>query len=319
MNDRAESPEIVILSGGAGPEREVSLASGRCLADSLSLQFSVRLIDLVENRLPADLSAVNQVVFPIIHGEFGEDGELQALLCEAGLEFAGSQEEASRLCMRKDEAKQVVSGAGVRVCPGISFNDPRDCKVDEVIDRLGADLVIKPVDQGSSVSLFITSGVSELQRALLKLPTGKWLIEKRIFGREITVGLLGDHPLGIVEVIPVGGVYDFHSKYSPGSTEYRYPAVLESEIEYEVKSRALLAFEACGCRDFARVDFILCEDGNVHFLEINTLPGLTSTSLLPKSALVAGYDFNLLCRKLVSPAIARFLEKGTRHTNCHAA
>ena len=120
------------------------------------------------------------------------------------------------------------------------------------------------------------------------------------------MGILGSCSLGIVEVIPKGGVYDFERKYSAGSTEYRYPAVLDCEIENEVKTFALNAFNACGCRDFARVDFIICEDGHAHFLEINTLPGLTETSLLPKSASCSGYDFEQLSRQLLQPAVERF-------------
>jgi D-alanine-D-alanine ligase len=132
------------------------------------------------------------------------------------------------------------------------------------------------------------------------------MIEHRVFGREVTLGILGGSALGVVEVIPTGGVYDYERKYSSGSTEYRYPAVLSCEIETILRDFALSAFDACGCRDFARVDFIICEDGNAHFLEINTLPGLTTTSLLPKSASCAGYDFDRLTTRLVEPAFQRF-------------
>ena len=135
---------------------------------------------------------------------------------------------------------------------------------------------------------------------------GNWMVEQRVFGREVTVGILGDVSLGIVEVIPLGGVYDFERKYSVGSTEYRYPAILDCDIESEVKSFALEAFKACECRDFARVDFIISEDGNPYFLEINTLPGLTETSLLPKSASCSGYDFDKLTTCLIEPVLERF-------------
>ena len=169
-------------------------------------------------------------------------------------------------------------------------------------------MILKPTDQGSSVALYVISERDELEKALREIKVGNWMLEKRIFGREVTVGILNGVSMGIVEVIPEGGVYDYMRKYSKGSTEYRFPAVLDLEIEEEIKRLALLAYNACECRDFARIDFMICEDGNPYFLEINTLPGLTTTSLLPKSASCAGYDFQSLCRKLVEPALVRFEE-----------
>ena len=132
------------------------------------------------------------------------------------------------------------------------------------------------------------------------------MLERRIFGREVTIGILNGVAMGIVEVIPQGGVYDYKRKYSQGSTEYRFPAVFDLEIEEEIKKLANRAYLSCDCRDFARIDFMVCEDGNPYFLEINTLPGLTTTSLLPKSASCAGYDFHSLAKKLIEPAIMRF-------------
>ena len=150
------------------------------------------------------------------------------------------------------------------------------------------------------------SGKNELEERLQTLADGNWLVEERIFGREVTIGVLNNETLGIVEVIPVGGVYDFDRKYTHGSTEYRFPAIIDPETEVEIKDFALRAYQSCGCRDFARVDFIICDDGHAHFLEINTLPGLTQTSLLPKSASSSGYNFDQLTKKLISPAIDRY-------------
>jgi D-alanine-D-alanine ligase len=210
--------------------------------------------------------------------------------------------------MNKFESKKVVATAGVRVAPDFEFSDPSEVNSEEILSQLGQDLVIKPVDQGSSVALYVIHGSDQFENVLGTLSPGNWMVEKRIFGREVTVGILGDCSLGIVEVIPKGGVYDFERKYTAGSTEYRFPAVLDCDIESEVKISALKAFHACGCRDFSRVDFIICEDGNAYFLEINTLPGLTETSLLPKSASCAGYDFDKLAMQLLHPAVSRFTE-----------
>ncbi|MEK9772599.1 MAG: D-alanine--D-alanine ligase [Opitutae bacterium] len=300
-------PHIIILAGGVGPEREISILSGKALFESLSTHYRTKLIDVTERALPSGISAQSDVVFPIIHGDFGEDGELQTLLDKAGFEYCGSGAEASRLCMDKFRAKKRVSENGVRVPRGIEFHDPSLLDSSEIISAFGKELIIKPRDQGSSVSLFLVSGKDELEQTLTQIKPGNWLLEERIFGREVTIGVLEEHTLGIVEVIPVGGVYDYKRKYTPGSTEYRFPAVIDPETEAEIKEFAWGAYRSCGCRDFARVDFMICEDGNAYFLEINTLPGLTTTSLLPKSASSSGYNFGQLTKKLVTPARNRFL------------
>tara|TARA_B100000161_G_C33555713_1_gene417767 strand:+ start:2380 stop:3339 length:960 start_codon:yes stop_codon:yes gene_type:complete len=301
-----KNPNILIFTGGVGPEREVSLSTGKALLDSLKKYFDVSLIDLKEERLPENLNPENSIVFPAIHGTFGEDGRLQQMLENEGIFYAGSDSKSSRLCMNKVMAKKVVDSCGVRTCSGIAFKDPNEINPKNLITELGSELVVKPIDQGSSVALYITSGQEELEEELSKMEKGNWMVEQRVFGREVTVGILGDDSLGIVEVIPLGGVYDFERKYSVGSTEYRYPAILDCDIESEVKSFALEAFKACECRDFARVDFIISEDGNPYFLEINTLPGLTETSLLPKSASCSGYDFDKLTTCLIEPVLERF-------------
>ena len=196
------------------------------------------------------------------------------MLDEVGIQYCGSGKEASRLCMNKPKAKEFVSTDGVRVPRGFEFDSPSQLCPEEIIREFGNDLIIKPVDQGSSVSLFLASGEDELQKTLANINSGNWLLEERIFGRELTIGILDEYSLGIVEVIPTGGVYDYERKYTPGSTEYRFPAVIDPETEVEIKDFALRSYQCCGCRDFARVDFMICDDGHAYFLEINTLPGL---------------------------------------------
>jgi D-alanine-D-alanine ligase len=207
--------------------------------------------------------------------------------------------------MNKYLSKRVVSKSGVRIAPDVEFRSPCDLDLAKILSDLGHNLIIKPVDQGSSVDLFVVSGENELISTLENLPVGHWMIEKRIFGRELTVGILGESTLGVVEIIPKGGLYDYDRKYSAGETEYRFPAVIDCQIEQEIKEFAINAFRACGCRDFGRVDFILNEDGKAYFLEINTIPGLTKTSLLPKSASCSGYSFENLTNQLVRPAMLR--------------
>ena len=306
MTNQISTPSVTILAGGIGPERQVSLNSGKCLAEALELEYKVNLIDLQGTSLPEDLCPGETVVISVIHGTFGEDGQLQKILDESGFIYAGSEAVGSHLCMNKHASKKSVAERGVRVSPDIPFSDPRSINPNEICKQLGPDLILKPTDQGSSVALFVINGADQLEKALSEIENGNWMLEKRIFGREVTVGLLNGVPMGIVEVIPYGGVYDYKRKYSKGSTEYRFPAVLDLEIEEEIKRFARLSFYVCKCRDFARIDFMISEDGNPFLLEINTLPGLTPTSLLPKSASCSGYDFQSLCKKLVQPAITRF-------------
>ena len=299
---------IVVLYGGVGPERDVSLVSGQAIADALSQQFTVELLQIDSESLPESIDGKTSVVFPALHGTFGEDGRLQKLLENAGIYYSGSDAEASRLCMMKDQTKKRARLLGIPVPEAIVFEGSNVPLADAVIEELGASLVIKPADQGSSVGLSFTEHRSALGITLSRIRSGKWLIERRIHGRELTVGLLNGRAMGIVEILSPGGEYDFSAKYTPGVTEYCYPADLEPAVEAQIKESAEALFTNCGCRDFARIDFLL--EGTVaYFLEINTLPGLTATSLLPKSAFCIGLDFEALARELVTPAIQRFATK----------
>ncbi|MGB0334686.1 MAG: D-alanine--D-alanine ligase family protein [Opitutales bacterium] len=300
-------PKITVLYGGVGPEREVSLQSGEAIADALAASYDVERIRLDSEELPASLAGGESLVFPALHGRFGEDGRLQELMEAEGIIYCGSDSAASRLCMDKAATKRMAADLGIRVPEGIRFDGTQAPLADDVIGQLGESLVVKPADQGSSVGLHFAEHRSALGVALSTIRSGQWLIEQRIRGRELTVGILKGAAMGIVEIVSGSGVYDYKAKYTPGSTSYRYPADLESAVEAEIKDAAEQVFEACGCRDFARIDFLL--DGKkAYFLEVNTLPGLTATSLLPKSASCIGFDFEGLAAGLVDPAMQRFKE-----------
>jgi len=306
------TPEsIVVLYGGVGSEREVSLLSGEAIAQALESSFKVERIRLDQDELPAQIDPKRSIVFPALHGEFGEDGRLQTL-CEArGIEYCGSDAAASRLCIDKGVCKALADENGVPTPKSILFLGDDAPLADDVIEQLGVSLVVKPADQGSSVGLHFTEHRSALGVALSKINKGKWLIEQRIKGRELTVGVLHGAAMGVVEIISASGVYDYQAKYTAGSTQYQFPAELDPMIEARLKDYAERMFEVCGCRDFARVDFLL--DGQrSYFLEINTLPGLTATSLLPKSATCIGYNFEVLAQELVAPAMARFKAMGAQ-------
>lgn len=302
-----EPPVITVLFGGVGPERAISLQTGRSVCAALrEVGLAAVGRELTEAALPDDLDPSATVLFPALHGEFGEDGRIQELMEARGFAFCGSSSVASRLCIHKGMAKRVVRENQVGVIPGLDFSSRRKPGVDAIIEACGTEVVLKPEDQGSSVGLRMLSGRQALEAALDALPPGRWLAERRVRGRELSIGVLDGLGMGIVELLPEGGVYDYEAKYTAGKTEYRYPAELPAESAAAVRRAAETVFACCGCRDFARVDFMLSSRGEPFFLEINTIPGLTPTSLLPKSASCVGFSFPKLGKELVRPALGRF-------------
>ena len=297
--------EIVVLYGGVGAERDVSLVTGRAMLEALSNEFRVRGLELNEASLPKGLDPREVLVFPALHGEFGEDGTLQSLLEKGGFEYAGSDSISSALCINKMQTKQRAEAAGVPSPRSITLQPGEIPDVGSVCKRLGKKIVVKPVNGGSSSFLSIVESAGELQRRLDSLPNREWLLESFIDGREVSIGVLNGLSLGVVEIVPEGGIYDYEHKYTAGKTEYRWPAVLDPEEETRIRQWAETAFAVCGCRDFARIDFRLNEEGP-WFLEINTIPGLTPESLLPKSAACRGMSFEDLAVELVSPGTNRF-------------
>ena len=299
------SPTIAVFSGGTSAEREVSLGSGLASAMALARSFPTRQFRIDADTLPAELDPQRHIVFSMLHGSFGEDGQMQRLLEAVGCQFAGCDAAASALTMDKTLTKQAVSARGVRVAKGITFNGEAKPTVERVIAELGENLVVKPNAEGSSVGLSLLSSAEALAPVLASISRGAWLIEQRLVGRELSVGVLNGEPLGVVEIRPKSGVYDFASKYTKGLTEYFAPAPLDEATTKAVRSAAATAFAACGCRDYARVDFILTPQ-ELYLLEINTLPGMKETSLLPMSARCEGLDFTALVKEMVTPALQRF-------------
>lgn len=306
------SPIIAVLAGGTSAEREVSLGSGKAAALALAYTHPTEFFVVDEDAVPAGLDPRRHVVFSALHGVFGEDGGMQRLLEEAGFSYAGCDAKGSDLCFDKWRTRQAVSAMGVRVAPGRSFDARTKPTGAQLAAELGEQVVLKPNREGSSVGLQIISTRAGLDIALAGLRQGDWVAEKRIFGRELTVGLLRGRAMGVVEITPKSGVFDYTSKYTKGLTEYTAPAPLSQEVTDEVRRAAETAFAACGCRDYARVDFMLSAEGGLYLLEINTLPGMKETSLLPMSARCVGLDFNALCRELVAPALERFAAAHTR-------
>ncbi len=301
-----KEPVIAVLAGGTSAEREVSLGSGMACAVALARSYPTRFFDVTANALPAGLDAGTHVVFSTLHGTFGEDGGMQRLLDAAHVHYAGCDVTSSALTMDKTKTKETVAGHGLRVPKSVLFPGNAKPPVETLVAQLGAQLVIKPNAEGSSVGLSVASSRDQLASAFAQISSGTWLVEQRIVGRELSVGVLNGAPLGVVEIRPKSGIYDYASKYTKGASEYFAPAPLQASLTETVRQSAAAAFAACGCRDYARVDFMLSGANELYLLEINTLPGMKETSLLPMSASCVGLDFTALVREMVKPALQRF-------------
>jgi D-alanine-D-alanine ligase len=302
------SPIIAVFAGGTSPEREVSLGSGKAVALAMAYNYPTAFFTIEADALPEGLDPARHIVCSTLHGVFGEDGGMQRLLEQAGVAYAGCDAKASDLTFDKWRTRQSVSAQGVPVAPGRVFQASAKPTAAALVAEYGEQVVLKPNRQGSSVGLQIVSTKVGLEIALGGIRQGEWIAEERILGREFTVGILRGRAMGVVEVVPKSGVFDYTSKYTKGLTEYFAPAQISDEIATKLRTAAETAFAACGCRDYARIDFMLSGDGELYLLEINTLPGMKETSLLPMSARCVGLDFVALCREMMAPAVERFAQ-----------
>jgi D-alanine-D-alanine ligase len=241
-------------------------------------------------------------IFNALHGGIGEDGHLQALMDLFKIKYNGSDAFASALAMNKALAKRQFETAGIRTPAYYLF--PAQTHCDEaakiIKSKLLYPIVIKPNEEGSTVGLSIVNKPEELETAWNNaLPFGPILVEQYIEGRELTVAVLGDRALPVIEIIPEGGFYDYIRKYQKGKTEYVCPADLLKSAGEKVQLFALKAFEVLGCSGYARVDFRMGLDNQFYCLEVNTLPGMTETSLVPKAAKAVGIEFNELIKTII--------------------
>lgn len=300
---------MLVAMGGTSSEREVSLKTGaavcRALADAGD---EVSQWDPA-NHIPSSDAAwesllKNQdVVFLALHGKFGEDGQLQNRLESLGVAFTGCGSEASALAFDKIATKEVWKSMGLPTADYVAFQS-----ADAAFpDSLGLPFVVKPACEGSSVGLYFVETPTQWMEAvqgILKLDR-RGIAERKITGREITVGILEGKALPIVEIRPRAGAYDYQNKYTAGATEYLCPAPFDQDLTEKIQRLGESSFSAVQARDYARVDMMVTEAGEVFLLEINTLPGMTETSLLPKAAAAAGIDFKSLCNKMVELAWGR--------------
>jgi D-alanine-D-alanine ligase len=301
-----ESIRVAVLRGGVGSERQVSLESGRCIVEALQ---AAGLNVVASDIRPDEMRVLDRrdidVFFLALHGEFGEDGRLQQILDDRGLVYTGSGPEASRLAFDKVAAKQQIARAGVAIPAGVEFSrDMEPAELEQQLHGLGERLVVKPIREGSSVGVHIVdsrpAAVAAARQVLAQF--GDCMVESFIAGREITVGILERQALPIIEIRSRTGFYDYEAKYVDERTEYLFDTIADPDLRARVQQAALTCFDALDCRDFARVDFILGTDGTPYALELNTIPGFTTHSLLPKAAARVGLSMSELCTQIVRAA-----------------
>lgn len=307
-----ENPDRVHRAEERMSPLEIGLGAPPPLGNGMLNTQAVRgLLNVIDGERP-------DVVFPIFHGGYGENGTLQALLEWIGIPYTGSNMLASAMAMNKHIACAAMARAGVPVSEG--FVVAREhLQVPEVAARieatLGYPVVIKPVNGGSTVGLTKVKDRADLPAAVeaIREQGDDALIEVQFTGREITVAVVAGEAYPAVEIRPREGYYDYSNKYTSGRTDYLCPAPISERESRELQSSAVTAFEALGCSGFARVDFLLADNGMFVCLEVNTLPGMTTHSLVPKAARVRGEEPPALMRKIVNCALQRFGTMSTVH------
>lgn len=288
---KAEKMKVAVLAGGISRERDVSLRSGAAVAKALrSVGVKVLEVDVKERGVKVPQGT--DICFLCLHGTYGEDGEVQAELESAQMPFTGSGSVASALAFDKLKAKEAMVAAGVPMAESMEWSPENDWK---------APYVCKPVADGSSFGVFLVREDADI--APTRKSVGKWkgamMIERLVVGTEMTVGILGEKVLPVVEIRPGKGFYDTKNKYTAGATQYLCPAPIPKEKAEEIQTISLNAHRALGCEVLSRVDLILDQEGKATVLEVNTLPGMTDLSLLPKAGRTAGIDFASLCLKIL--------------------
>ena len=314
--------KVAVLMGGVSREREVSIASGNCVADALK-QAGVNVVVADAKPDPSrlgveprqgELSVLEDhsidVFFIALHGTFGEDGQIQNILESKGLTYTGSPPQASKLAFDKWASKEYLTKAGVPIPDAILFEPKptilKNINIEDILWRIGQKYVIKPLREGSTIGISIADNAKQAVADAAKCAAefGDCMIEEFVPGRELTVSVLGKEALPILEIRAPGGFYDYHAKYINDSTEYLFDTIDSPVLVAKIQKMAIDCFNALGCRGAARVDFILGNDGRPYVLEINTIPGMTSHSLLPKAAAKAGISMSQLCMKMVDMALA---------------
>ena len=303
--------KVGVVAGGTSSEREISLLSGNAVFKALQKKgFNVVFIDATKTMETDVLKEKIDIAFIALHGKEGEDGTIQQFLRGNGIIFTGSGPLSSKVCIDKELTKKILKDNGIGVAEYVIVNREQYFNVDSF--ELGFPIVVKPAKEGSSFGLSVVREKKELHSAMDKaFEYGKTIIlEKFIEGKELTVGILGKSILPVVEIITKDNIYDFNAKYVDNKTQYICPAKISQEKEQQVKGIGFLAHKILGCEDFSRVDMRMDKQGNIYVLEVNTIPGLTERSLLPKAANVFGICFEDLCEDILELAVFRKVRYG---------
>jgi len=305
----AKDCKVAVLMGGANSERQVSLDSGKAVAEALSKNKSFDVVEF--DVTPENLSVLDDrtvdIFFLALHGSFGEDGQLQKILEDKKLAYTGSGHKASFDAFDKIISQQIFRDNKLNTPNWIDFNQESNAK--EINAKLSSwdcdKFIVKPPRQGSSVGIKILDNSAEAikQAQGCFAEFGNCMIEEFIAGRELTVSILDNQPLDIIEIVVNTEFYDYNAKYLDDDTQYLFNTVGDTSLGETIKANSVKAFELLGCKDFGRVDFILSQNNTPYILEINTLPGMTSHSLLPKAAAKAGMDMTDLCTKIIELAL----------------
>lgn len=302
---------VAVVMGGPSAEREVSLNTGAAIANALREYgyTNVVEIDLDPRNFGKQLAESKaEVVFNAVHGLYGEDGRLQTLLEIREMPYTGSGMIASVSCMDKVITKRMLRDAGISTPACLIVNKKESGIKEKIMQRFSLPVVIKPASQGSSIGVEIVKEENKLDEALANAfkYSRDILVEEFIGGKELTVSMMQKDgevvALPVIHIAPHSGTYDYHSKYTKGATEYICPADLDEETTKKVQEISKQAYEVLGCSGVARADVMLDEEGNGYVLEINTVPGMTATSLVPKAAAAAGISFPELCHIILQSA-----------------
>lgn len=309
------SPRVLVLAGGLSHERDVSLRSGRRVAEALrSAHVDVAVHDVDADLLPALSQTRPDIVWPLLHGASGEDGSIRDVLDLLDVPYVGTGPRASRIAWSKPVAKSVVARAGLDTpdyvtLPQSLFRElGARAVMDAVVDKLGLPLVVKPSRGGSALGVSLVRAATDLPQAMVSCFAygDVALIERAVDGTELAVSVVetsdGLHSLPAVEIV-TDGPYDYDARYNPGRTEYFSPARLTAEQADRVGATAIAAHEALGLRHISRTDLILQPDGTIQFLEVNVAPGMTETSLLPQAAVASGWALPSLYKSVVESAL----------------
>lgn len=296
--------KIGVIMGGISSEREISLDSGKSIIENIN-KDKYEVVSIVIDKKEDIVTKVKGIDFALLalHGQFGEDGTVQSVLQTLGIPYSGCGPLSSGMCMDKDVTKSILQAAGIRTAPWINLHQNDEINY-EAIKKLGYPVVVKPTHGGSSVATFIVKEEKEIAGCVAE--AFKWdkevMIEKFIKGDEITCPVYGDKMLPVIAIKPKAEFFDFASKYDDGGAQ-EIVVELDKDLNKKVEEMALATYKALKCEVYSRVDMIVTSDGTPYILEVNTLPGMTKNSLIPKSAAAVNISFDKLIDMIIEDSM----------------